>query len=75
MKVSELIEMLQDCNPDQEVVFAHPAHDYWKTTLATAVDRVELDFVKESSYHQQDVLCDYDDEERENEAREVVVLS
>lgn len=51
MKVSELIELLQECSPDDEVRIEQPSHDYWKTVLAVEIRHVEPVTVSESAYH------------------------
>lgn len=77
MKVSELIELLQSENPEAEVHFSYNYGDHWRTQVAPTVDRVDVGYVKYSSYHSMDKIVepDYDDEEGEVEGNEVVVLS
>ena len=84
MQVKELIEMLQDMNPEAEVHFAYNFGDYWRTEVAPAVGRVDEGVVEYSEYHRMDKIAtieeDYDvyDEdtgETETKVRRVVVLS
>jgi len=51
MKVADLIAELQEFDPEQEVHFAYPAGDYWRTTVAPKVASVEPGWVKRSEYH------------------------
>lgn len=58
MKVKQLMEMLSAEDPEMEVGFEHPSHDYWRTTLITTVDDVEVGYAKYSDYHQQLEVAD-----------------
>jgi hypothetical protein len=51
MTVSELIEQLRMHRGDLEVRFAHPSHDYWRTTLAGEIRLVQEDVITPSPYH------------------------
>jgi hypothetical protein len=57
----ELIEMLEFVKDDDEVVFSFPANDYWKTTIARPINNIEEVRIKASTYHQEDVVTDFDD--------------
>jgi hypothetical protein len=80
MQVKELIEMLQDMNPEAEVHFAYGYGDYWRTTVAPAASRVFQGIVEFSDYHRMDKLVEdedcYDEETGDYKAgiRKVVVL-
>jgi hypothetical protein len=76
MKVEDLIEELKHMPMDAEVHFAYGYGDHWRTTVAPAVSRVEMGFVKYSDYHRMDKLVepDYDDEEADTEGTAVVIL-
>ena len=64
MKVSELIERLENLDPEMEVMFEHPSHDHWRTVLASEVSQVSENMVKYAEYHRQYVLADdYDEDE------------
>ena len=84
MKVSELIEMLQDMNQDADVHFAYNYGDHWRTEVAPKVGRVDEGAVVYSEYHRMDRMledtgdCEFDDEGNEvldETLRRVVVLS
>ena len=75
MKVHELIERLKDFDDDMEVMFEHPAHDYWRTVLASDILRVQENTVRYAEYHRQHVLADgYDEDEEASDPRKEVVL-
>ena len=75
MKVSELIERLENLDPDMEVMFEHPAHDYWRTVLASEVSQVSENTVRYAEYHRQYVLAEgYDEDEEATDPRIKVVL-
>lgn len=78
MKVAELIEKLQEYDPDTAVHIAFPSGDYWKTILAPTVRSIDESFVKLSNYHDKPALVtDEDVEEKcyEDDQLPVVVLS
>ena len=74
MKVSELIEQLQQMNPDAEVHYAYNYGDYWKTTVAPQVTTVFEGTVRHSTYHNMDALVDEYEDRDEEELRQVVVI-
>ena len=73
MKVSELIEMLEEMDQDAEVHYAYNYGDHWRTEVAPKVDRVDEGAVEYSDYHRMDKLVDEDDEDAAL-ARRVVIL-
>ena len=85
MNVKELIEQLQDMNPEAEVHFAYNYGDQWRTEVAPSVGRVDTGAVVYSEYHRMDKIldadgdCEFDDETGEEivdeSLRRVVVLS
>jgi hypothetical protein len=75
MNVRELIERLEQEDPEMQVHIAHNSGDYWHTVVAPKVNRVEELPVKRSEYHQMPVLVDGDDEVDGTEISYVVVLS
>lgn len=78
MTVGQLIEYLQQQDPDQIVGFAHAAGDYWQTTLVDSPWKVEEEMVRFSSYHKGHKLVENDDdsyEEDEDKPEAWVVLS
>lgn len=75
MKVSELIERLQNLDPEMDVMFEHPAHDRWRTVLASDILRVQENTVRYAEYHRQHVLAEgYDEDEEASDPRKEVVL-
>lgn len=81
MTVRELIELLKDHDPDAEVRMAHPAHDYWRNTIAAQIDDVEEEYVVPSEYHGDSAFkvldeseCIEREERGEPEAKIVVLI-
>jgi hypothetical protein len=79
MNVAQLIEQLQYMPQDAEVHFEYGFGDYWRTTVAPKVSQVGMGRVEYSSYHQMDKVIEpkYDDEDedqREADSREVVLI-
>jgi hypothetical protein len=58
MKVKDLIKLLGEHNPEAEVGFSHPSHDYWKTRLVGVIDEAEEAEVTMSEYHRAWRLAD-----------------
>jgi len=58
MKVSDLIDLLKDFDPNLEVHFAYPSNDFWHTELAPAVHSVGDGIVKHTDYYREDKLMD-----------------
>ena len=75
MKVSDLINILSQFNPDQEVRIAQPQHDYWHSTAAVDINEFDIGLVnvQYSDYFRADVIKDESDYEDE-ELKEVVLL-
>jgi len=74
MKVSELIEYLEDMNQDAEVHFSYNYGDYWRTKVTPSVNEVFDGYIKYSDYHRMHKLVDEYSDDIDN-ARKVVVLS
>jgi hypothetical protein len=75
MKVKDLIEALKGMDGELDVHFAYGYGDYWNTTVAPCVGRVDMGFVKFSDYHRMDQLVEPDfDEEPEEDLKAVVVI-
>ncbi len=68
MLVKDLIERLQDMNPNAEVHFSYNYGDHWHTQVAPTVESVEEGAVKYSNYHNVDKVVDTDDEDCYDEA-------
>lgn len=73
MTVAELIEELQEFDPEMPVHFAYPSGDYWKTTLTKPVSVVEIGTVEWSDYHRENRLIE--DGEEELGENSVIVIS
>ncbi len=72
MKVSELIERLQQEDPEADVHFSYNYGDHWRTMVAPKVRTVEEAAIEWSDYHRMPKQIDSDDDEPFNP---VVVLS
>ncbi len=79
MKVQELIERLQQEDPEAEVHFAYNYGDHCRTNVAPKVRRVDEGIVKFSDYHRMPKLVEDEDEDEEQAhsptGEAVVVLS
>ena len=62
MTVKELMETLEDFDPNMEVKFAYNYGDYWGTEVASRIGDVDEGQVRYSDYHRMDKVTDYDDE-------------
>lgn len=51
MRAGDLAKALAELDPGTPVGFAHPAHDYWRSTLVSGVKAVETGRVAWSEYH------------------------
>jgi len=80
MQVKELIEQLQNMNPEAEVHFAYGYGDHWRTTVAPAASRVSQGLVQYSEYHRMDKMVEDEDDYYEEEGdmnekfRRVVII-
>ena len=80
MKVSQLITELQRQDPEMEVRFEFPAHDYWRSNLAALVVQVEPSYIEYDGYHEQfrmprEELSPEDVRERDHDdCRKAVIL-
>jgi len=78
MLVKDLIERLQDMDPEAAVHFSYNYGDYQRTEVAPAVDSVTEGVVKYSDYHRMDTLLVeddmYEDEGDFEGARRVVII-
>jgi hypothetical protein len=88
MTVAQLIQELQQFDPNTPVYFGHPSHDHWKTELAAPVLSVGMDHIKDSDYHSSKAVAnrgrgnrrdmssdEMGDDEPEEGSVEVVMLS
>ena len=76
MTAQELIEILQDLDPETEIYVQHTAEDYWKTQLASSIRGGDYGQVEHSSYHRQSRVVDEEpsDEGDEDDDRKEVFL-
>ena len=71
----ELNSIIERGEGDKEVKFAYNYGDYWRTTVAEDINRVELATVKYSDYHSMDKVVDLnEDNETCPEHRDVFIL-
>lgn len=63
MQVKELIEILQEYDPEMEVHTSYGYGDHWRTQVAPKVSEVFEGAVTYSEYHRMDKLVDDDEEE------------
>jgi hypothetical protein len=73
MLAHDLAKMLLE-QPNIEVKFAHPSHDYWRTELASDIDSITEEQVKYTEYHRQDKIVDTEYGEEVEGARTVLVI-
>jgi hypothetical protein len=73
MTVKELIEQLQQYEPETEVHIAYNSGDYWRTIVAPVVTNVDELPIKHSDYHNKPVLLNDEDDDYD-EAKQVVVI-
>jgi len=76
MKVSDLIERLQEFDEDAEVHLSYDYGDHWHTTVAPSITKIDEGYVKRSDYHRMDAVCDDDRAETcsDGDARRVIIL-
>ena len=67
MKVKELIEILQEYDPEMDVHTSYGYGDYWRTQVAPKVGYVEEAKVEYSEYHRMDKLVEDEDEYYEDD--------
>lgn len=76
MTAQELIEILQDLDPETEIYVQHTAGDYWKTQLASPIRDGDFGRIENSEYHRQSRVVDEEpsDEGDEDDDRKEVFL-
>jgi len=74
MTVKELIAALAQQDPNAKVCFAHPANDYWRTTLAREVRRAGTEQVVFSAYHDMLKVVSEDEESTDLDAVHPVLV-
>jgi hypothetical protein len=75
MKVRDLIQALQQKDPDLEVHVAYDYGDHWHTTVAPKVRRVEETGVMHSEYHRMPKVVDDGDEDAKDMTQAVVLFT
>jgi hypothetical protein len=71
MKVSELIALLQQQDPNADIHYSYGSGDYWRTLLCPTVSRVYEGFIIPTEYHNGFKLIEDQDED---DVRTVVVI-
>jgi hypothetical protein len=72
MQVKDLIEQLQDMDPELEVHFEYGYGDYWRTQVAPKVSTVDVGTVAYSEYHRMDKIVEPDWDDEEDEPKETL---
>jgi hypothetical protein len=77
MRVQDLIDELENFDPNAEVVFSYSYGDYWNTTVAAPAEYIDEGTVTYSEYHRQDKVVEMDDDEMDSDGRirNVVIIS
>jgi len=73
MTVKELMNTLEDFDPNMEVKFAYNFGDYWGTEVASKIDYVDEGQVRHSDYHRMDKVVD-DENDEEYYTKTVVII-
>jgi len=75
MKVKELINTLNNMDPEQEVMVSYSSGDYWNSQVAEPVEDIDVENVQYSEYHRKYKVCDEDKlDDDEQEFKNVVIL-
>ena len=74
MTVKELIEKLQDFDPQMEVEFAYNYGDYWRTEVTKHITEVEEEAVTYSDYHRMNKVVDSREDDDVVDEKMVVIL-
>lgn len=72
MNVRELIERLQQEDPESEVHVVYNYGDYWRTLVAPSISYLEEGLIKWSNYHNMPKVMDDEDDEEDHD--QVVLL-
>jgi hypothetical protein len=73
MTVKELMNTLEDFDPNMEVKFAYNFGDYWGTEVANNVTEIDEGQVRYSDYHRMDKVVD-DENDEEYYTKTVVII-
>ena len=63
MIVDELIQELQNLDPNAEIRFEADTHDHWRTVIAKPIRWIDEVGIKHSDYHNADTIIDEEDED------------
>jgi hypothetical protein len=74
MTVKELIEKLQDFDPQMEVEFAYNYGDYWRTEVTKHITEVEEETITYSDYHRMNKVVDSREDDDVVDEKMVVIL-
>lgn len=72
MTVQDLIQKLNNFDPNMEVKFSYDYGDYWHSKVAQGIKSVDTDTTFYSEYHRMDKIAGEDD--RDEPTKEVVIL-
>lgn len=72
MTVRELINELQNHDPNAEVGYAYNYGDYWSTQVVGEIEMAEPELCEYSDYHNMNKIADEQDDEEEQTT--IVVL-
>jgi len=80
MTIKELIEELENFEPDMEVKFGYDYGDHWHSQVCKKISDVDVRSVEYSEYHRMDKIVDKDDDDDDENKnggtiRKLVVLS
>lgn len=74
MNIRQLKQYLSEFKDEDEIMFRHPSHDYWRNELASEIQGLEYGRVKFTDYHGQDQVIDDEDTAERKGARKVVLI-
>ena len=74
MTKSELLEMLEGLTDETPIVFAHPAGDYWHTTIAGQISEVEEGHIRYNAYHEKFEIVQVEDEDMNDDQHRAIIL-
>jgi len=74
MTVKELIETLQDFDPQMEVEFAYDYGDYWRTEVTKHITEVEEEAITYSDFHRMNKVVDNNKDDDVIDEKMVVIL-
>lgn len=75
MTKRQLVDEISIFDDGDEIMFAHPAYDHARSTLAGEIREVLTADVAFSDYHQQDAVIDEDDDTERDKRRVILLIS